>query len=143
MDATTKVGKVFEDHKVNIEIRLAALWSALMLIYIYVDILSLYKPGAIQGILPGRVWDFQISQAWALGALLLMMIPGFMVVVSLILKAAVNHWVNISVAILYVAVGIGSSIGETWTFLIVGHAAGIVLLLCIIRIAARWPQEET
>lgn len=143
MDATGKAGKVFEDLKVNVKIRIAALWSALMLIYIYVDIVSLYKPGAIQGILSGKVWEFEISQAWAVGALVLMMIPSFMVILSLILKAAVNHWVNIIVAIVYVAVGIGSSIGETRTFFIVGHAAGIVLLLWIIWIAARWPQEET
>lgn len=142
MDATRRAGKLLEDIKVNVKIRLAALWSALMLIYVYVDILSLYKPGAIQGIVAGRVWEFEISQTWALGALVLMMIPAVMVVLSLTLAAAVNRWVNTVAAILYVAVGVGTSIGETWAFYIVGHSVGIVLLLCIIWIAVRWPREE-
>lgn len=142
MDTTRRTGTVFEDLKVNVKIRLAALWSALMLIYIYVDIVSFYKPGAIQGILAGKVWEFEISQAWAIGALVLMMIPSVMIVLSLVMKAVVNRWVNIIVAIAYVAVGVGSSIGETWVFFIVGHAVGIVLLLFIIWIAARWPQEK-
>jgi hypothetical protein len=143
MIAPGKAGKVLEDLRVNVKIRLAALWLVLMLIYIYVDIFSFYRPGAIQEILAGKVWEFEISQAWALGALVLMMIPSLMAVVSLIVKAAVSRWANIIVGIVYVAVGIGSSIGEIWAFFILGHAVGVVLLICIIWTAARWPREET
>jgi hypothetical protein len=84
---------------------------------------------------------FEISLGWALGALLLMMIPSLMVFLSLILKARVNRWVNIIVAILYVAVGIRTTIGETWAFYIIGHVVGIVLLLIIIWTAVRWPKQ--
>jgi len=143
MNAKRKTIRILEDVKVNVKIKLAALWVTLLLIYIYVDIFGFYKPGIIEDILAGKVWEFEITQAWALGALILMMIPSLMVFLSMILKAGVNRWVNIIVAILYIAVGIGTTIGETWAFYIVGHIVGIVLLLLIIWTAWKWPKQET
>jgi hypothetical protein len=142
MNPEGKNSKHLQDLKVNVKIKLAALWVTLLLIYIYVDIFGLYRPGVIEDILRGKVWEFEISQGWALGALLLMMIPSLMVFLSLILKAGVNRWVNIIVAILYIAVGIGTTIGETWAFYIVGHVVGIVVLLVIVWTASRWPKRE-
>ena len=142
MNENRKAAGVLEDLKVNVKIKLAALWVTLLLIYIYVDIFGFYEPGVIEDILAGIVWEFKITQAWALGALILMMIPILMVFLSMILKAGVNRWVNIIVAVLYIAVGIGTTIGETWAFYIVGHVAGIVLLLIVIWTAVRWPRQE-
>ena len=142
MNAKRKTARVLTDVKVNVKTKLAALWVTLLMIYIYVDIFGFYKPGVIQDILAGKVWEFEISQAWALGALLLMMIPSLMVYLSMILKAGVNRWINIIAAILYIAVGIGTTIGETWAFYVVGHVVGIVLLLVIIWTALRWPKQE-
>jgi hypothetical protein len=142
MNPEGKNSKHLQDLKVNVKIKLAALWVTLLLIYIYVDIFGLYRPGVIEDILRGKVWEFEISQGWALGALLLMMIPSLMVFLSLILKAGVNRWVNIIVAILYIAVGIGTTIGETWAFYIVGHVVGMVVLLVIVWTASRWPKRE-
>ena len=142
MNEKRKTARVLTDVKVNVKTKLAALWVTLLMIYIYVDIFGFYKPGVIQDILAGKVWEFEISQAWALGALLLMMIPSLMVFLSMILKAGVNRWINIIAAILYIAVGIGTTIGETWAFYVVGHVVGIVLLLVIIWTALRWPKQE-
>ena len=142
MDPKRNAARALEDAKVNVKIRLAALWVTLMLIYIYVDIFAFYRPGAVQDILAGNVWRFEISQAWAVGSLLLMMIPGLMVLMSMILKAGVNRWVNIIVAALHIVVGIGTTIGETWASYIVGHVVGIALLLIVIVTAVRWPRTE-
>ncbi len=142
MAANKKAARVLEDAQVNVKIKLAALWGTLLLVYIYVDIFGFYKPGTIQDIIAGKVWEFDISQAWALGAFLLMMIPSLMVILSILLKAGVNRWINIIVAVLYVVVGMGTTIGETWAFYIVGHVVGIVLLLIIIWTALRWPKKE-
>jgi hypothetical protein len=46
-----------------------------MFLYVYVDIFAFYKPGTIPDILRGRVWDFDITQGWALGALGLLTTP--------------------------------------------------------------------
>jgi hypothetical protein len=99
MNAARKTLRVLEDFTVNVRIRLAALWVALLLIYIYVDIFSSYKPGTIQDILLGKVWGFEISQASVLPGLALMMIPSLMVFLSMILKAGVSRLVNIIVAV--------------------------------------------
>ena len=142
MTANRKTAGVLEDAQVNVKIKLAGFWGTLLLIYIYVDIFGFYKPGTIQNILAGKVWEFEISQAWALGALLLMVVPSTMVLLSMILKAGVNRWINIVVAVFYIVVGIGTTIGETWAFYIVGHVVGIVLLLIIIWTAVRWPKKQ-
>ena len=142
MNTNRRTARILEDVKVNVKIKLSALWVTLLLIYIYVDIFGFYKPGIIEDILAGKVWEFEISQAWAVGALLLMMIPSLMVFLSMILKAGVNRWVNIIVAVLYIVVGIVTTIGETWAFYIVGHIVGIVLLLIIVWTAMKWPKQE-
>ena len=142
LNSNKKIGRILEDVKVNVKIKLSALWVTLLLIYIYVDIFGFYKPGIIEDILAGKVWEFEITQAWAVGALILMMIPSLMVFLSMTLSASVNRWINIIVAILYVVVGIVTTTGETWAFYIVGHIAGIVLLLVIIWTALKWPKQE-
>jgi hypothetical protein len=71
-----------------------------------------------------------------------MVVPSTMVLLSMILKAGVNRWINIVVAVFYIVVGIGTTIGETWAFYIVGHVVGIVLLLIIIWTAVRWPNKQ-
>jgi len=142
MSSNKKTARILEDVKVNVKIKLSALWVTLLLIYIYVDIFGFYKPGIIEAILAGKVWEFEITQAWALGALILMMIPSLMVFLSMTLRASVNRWTNIIVAILYIVVGIATTIGETWAFYIVGHIVGILLLLVIIWTALKWPKQE-
>ena len=142
MNINKKTTRNLADVKINVKMKLSALWVTLLLIYIYVDIFGFYKPGIIEDILSGKVWQFEITQAWALGALILMMIPSLMVFLSVTLKASVNRWTNIIVGILYIVVGIVTIIGETWAFYIVGHVVGIVLLLIIIWTAWKWPKQE-
>ena len=142
MNSVEKTSSSLEDVKINVKIKLSALWTTLLFIYVYVDIFGLYKPGVIEDILEGIVWEFEISQAWALGALILMMIPSLMVFLSLSLPAKANRWTNIIVSILYVVVGVGTTVGESWAFYIVGHVSGIVLLLLIVWYAWKWPRQE-
>ena len=47
-----------EDIKVNVKLKLAALWTSFMFLYIYVDYFALYMPGKIEDILKGRVFVF-------------------------------------------------------------------------------------
>jgi hypothetical protein len=142
MKTRRKNARMLDDARVNVKIKLAALWVTLLLLYIYVDIFGFYEPGVIENILAGKVWEFNITQAWALGALALMMIPILMVFLSIAVKAEVNRWLNIIAAVLYVAVGIGTMIGETWAYYIVGHVVGLVVLVIILWTALKWPRQE-
>ena len=127
-----------EEVPVPTRLKLSALWVSAMFLYVYVDILFFYKPGTMEDILVGRVWEFDISQGWALGALLLMAIPSLMVVLSLTLPARAARWTNIVVGSLFVPVSIGNVIGETWAFIWFGAALEAVLLLLVVRYAWTW-----
>jgi hypothetical protein len=78
----------------EIQLRLSALWVALMLTYLLGDVLRIFsgdfRPGEISGI--------KATQAMWLGIAVLMSIPIVMVVLSLTLPAPVNRWVNIVAA---------------------------------------------
>ena len=47
-----------EDQRIPVQAKLAAAWTSFMFLYIYVDYLHLYKPGAIDDILAGIVFNF-------------------------------------------------------------------------------------
>jgi hypothetical protein len=128
------------DPPVGIRTKLSALWITVMFLYVYVDILSFYKPGVVEDILAGRVWTFDITEGWALGALTLMIVPALMVVLSLTLPAAAARWTNVVAASLYVLVSAGNAVGETWLYLWLGAAVESAVLLLAVRTAWTWPR---
>lgn len=130
-----------EDVKISVKAKLSSLWIATMFLYLYVDIFGFYKPGTIDDILAGKVWEFEITQGWALGALLLMTVPSLMVFLSLALPAKINRWANIVVATLYILVSVGNSVGESWSFIILGSVLEVVLLALIVWHAWKWPKQ--
>jgi hypothetical protein len=88
------------------------------------------------------VWDFEITQGWALGALVLMTIPSVMIALWVLLPTKANQRTNIVVASLFVLVSIGNAIGETWAFIWLGAIGEVVLLATVVRLAWRWRAEE-
>jgi hypothetical protein len=132
-----------EDVKINVKLKLSALWVALMLIYIYADILSLFKVGAIEKMVEGFMGPFPVTQGSLLSASILMMIPAVMVFLSLTLKSKVNRWVNIIIGLLYTFVSIGNLIGETWAFYIFFGIVEIVLTILIVGFAWKWRTSES
>ena len=131
-----------QDVKVNVKMKLSALWVALMLLYIYADILSLFKAGAIEKMMEGFMGPFPVTQGSLLSASILMMIPGVMVFLSLALKHKVNRWVNIILGVLYTFVNISLLIGETWVFYISFVVVEIALTLLIVGFAWKWTNPE-
>ncbi len=131
-----------ENAKIDVKFKISALWVALMFLFIYVDYFALYTPGAIDDILAGVVWQFDITQAWALSAMVLMAIPTLMIFFSLALTARINRWTNIIVGALYMVVVIGSAIGETWAYYLLGSALELVLLALIVGYAWSWPKQQ-
>ena len=49
-----KNNNVFEDFKINVRIKLAALWTSVMFCYIYGDYFELYVPKKVEGLLNGH-----------------------------------------------------------------------------------------
>jgi hypothetical protein len=132
-----------EDVKINVKMKLSALWVALMLIYIYADILSLFKVGAIEKMVEGFMGPFPVTQGSLLSASILMMIPAGMVFFSLTLEPKVNRWVNIIIGVLYTFVNIGNLMGETWAFYIFFGVVEIMLTILIVGFAWKWRTPES
>ena len=134
---------VKQDVKINVKFKLSALWVALMFIYVYADILSTFKPGAIEKTMQGFMGPFPVTQVSLLSATILMIIPAVMVFLSLILKSTVNRWVNIILGVLFTLVNISNLIGETsWIFYMIFVAVEIALTLLIIWNAWKWRSTE-
>ncbi len=132
-----------ESVKINVKLKLSALWAALMFIYIYADILSLFKAGAIEKMMAGFMGPFPVTQGSLLSASILMMIPAAMVFLSLTLKPKVNRWANIILGVLFTFVNVGNLIGETaWIFYMSFVVAEIALTLLIVGYAWKWRNPE-
>lgn len=142
MSTDNKTLSTLEDMKVNVKIIISALWIAVMFLYVYVDIFGLFQPGAIEHILEGKVWVLDITQTWALSALIMMTIPSLMIFLTLVLPPKANRWTNIIVAVLYLLISIGNSIGETWLYYYFGSAVESVLLVLVVWYAWKWPKQE-
>jgi len=131
-----------EDMKINVKMKLAALWVAMMLLYIYADILSLFRPGQIEEMIEGLMGPFPVTQGSLLTASILMIIPAVMVFLSLTLRPKVNRWANVTLGVLYTLVNISNLIGETWAYYIFFGIIEIVLTLLIVWYAWRWANPE-
>ena len=131
-----------EEVRISVKIKLSALWGALMFLYIYADILSLYRPGKLEAALAGRMGPFSVTQGSLFTAALLMLIPAVMVFGSLALKPRVGRWVNIVLGVLYTAVNVSNLVGETWAFYILFGLAEVALTLLIAWTAWQWRNPE-
>jgi hypothetical protein len=134
--------KVLEDIKLNVKLKLAALWATFMFFYIYVDYFGLYKKGFIEGVIAGKVWQFNITQAFLLGALVSVAIPALMIFLSVALPAKVNRRTNLIVAAVYIPFSLFNLAGEVFNFMIFGAAVEVVLLLLVIWYAWKWPHAK-
>ena len=143
MDTNTKSTGMLEDVKINVKTKLSALWMAMMLLYIYADILSLFRPGQIEEVMRGLMGPFPETQGSLVVASLLMIVPAVMVFLSLTLKPAVNRWTNITFGVLYTLVNISNLIGEAWAYYISFGVVEVVLTLLIIWYAWRWSNPES
>lgn len=141
-----KIASILEDKKVNVKVKLALLWVALMFIYIYNDIFSMYQPGHVADLVNGHLEGIHFTQTLLFVAAVLMAFPSFMVLLSLILKARVNRLVNIVIGIFHVLVLLGTQFvgeGEAWIYWRINELLESLFLVLIIWTAWKWPASES
>ncbi len=131
--------------KINVKIKLAGLWAAVMFLYVYADLFGFYKTGFIEEIIAGELAiGVQVNQVFLLGIAIMMAIPSVMVFLSLALKAKVNRWANIILAIVYTVIMLYTMlfIPGAWAFYIFMGIVETVLTVLIVWYAWKWPKQE-
>ena len=130
-----------EDQRIPVQAKLAAAWTTFMFLYAYVDIIAFFKPGVVDDILAGIVFEFDISQTLLTAFLALMAIPILMVVLSMTLPARANRITNLIVASVQVPYAAFNAVGESWTYFYgLGVALEVIVLALILRYAWTWPR---
>jgi hypothetical protein len=94
--------RTFEDMKVGVRCKIAALWIAMLFLFAYGDIFGFFSPGQIQEVMAGEVSGMAITQVFLFAVSLYVAVASVMVFLSLILSPTVNRWTNIVLPSLYV-----------------------------------------
>ena len=136
MNTNKKTARILED----VQIKLSALWVALMFIWQQGDVLRLYSGDFISG---DDIGGKLISQEmlWLVGAIW-MTIPVIMIFLSLTLKYKANRWANIILGIFYTCFMLYTMLGSTYAYYIFLGIVEVVLTALIVWYAWKWPKQE-
>ncbi len=132
----------YQDTQVDVKLVLSALWIAMLFVFAYVDIFGFFRADILNAAIEGEVASTGLAanQVFFIAALIYILLPTLMVVLSLVLTPRVNRITNIAVSLFYAAAVLVSCIGETWVYYLIGSAVEAVLLLAIARTAWKWPR---
>jgi hypothetical protein len=131
------------ERKADTKLIIMAAWIALMCLYIYCDIFSLFKPGSIGSMANGKMGPFDVSQMNLFLAGLLMVIPSLMILVSALATARIGRIVNVAASVIFFLVNIGNLVGETWGYYILYGLLEMGLVIFIFIISLKWPRQGT
>ena len=134
---------MLENQKVNIKIKLAALWTSATFCYLYGDYFELYTPDKVNSLITG---DNNLdSPAILLIASIILAIPSVMVAASIFLKPKINRILNILFGTLFtlmmVFIGIIST-NEWYLFYVFLAFLESIITALIVWYAWKWPKER-
>lgn len=135
MSTTTQ----YQDYWINPRIKIAALWTAMLFIFAYLDLFGLFRSDVRADIEAGKIAAFTIGQGYLLGVTIYVLVPSLMVFLSLVLSVRVTRMANIVLAVLYAVTVAGSAIGE-WNYFILGSLTEAALLAAVVYYAWTWPK---
>ena len=118
-------------------IQLAGFWISLMLLYVYADLFSFYRPGYVSKVIDGQMGILTVSQSTLLISSVLMLLPIVMIPLSLSLQKKPVYILNCIVGILYTFVNISNLIGEYWLYYLVYGVIEIAITVLIVLTAFR------
>ncbi len=131
----------FEPARVNVRIRISALWTAMLLVFVYVDLYRYYRADYRAEVEAGELGPFAITQWTLVGTTAYVLLPILMVVGTLVLRPAIARVANIALGVLYAVTIVAGAIGE-WYYYVLGSVIELALLAGIVRCAWTWPRTE-
>lgn len=133
--------KNLDDTKIDVKVKISALWVSVMFCYIYADYFGLYVPGKLQGMLEGKMAPLgPATQGVLLGTSLMMAIPSLMIFLSVALKPSVNRWMNIIFGVVYTVIILITM--WDWAFYRFWGVIEVALTSLIVWYAWSWPRQE-
>jgi len=133
---------MLENPKVNIKIKLAALWASATFCYLYGDYYELYTPDKINSLITGE--NILDSPVKLLIASIVMAIPSIMVGASIILNPKINRILNIVFGTLFtlIMLFIGfNSMTEWGSFYVFLAFLESIITFLIVWYAWKWPKK--
>ena len=148
MSSQTSPSTGLQDFKINVRIKLSALWIVLMLLYIYGDVFSMFIPVRLKGLLEGDSGAGPTTSPVLLAYTLVVLIPIIMVFGSLTLKPKTARIISIIVGVMYtliqlITVTMLTPLKPMWYFYILLGLLESVVTILIIGYAWRWPKQNT
>lgn len=131
------------ERRVDTKLVIMSAWIAVMCLYIYCDIYSLYRPGQIDSMMKGKMGFLEISQASLFWVGVLMAIPSLMIFITPLANAGVSRIINMVISPLYVLVNIGNLAGEIWAYYYLFGLLELGLVIAIFIMALRWPRQSS
>ncbi|WP_373519562.1 DUF6326 family protein [Pricia sp.] len=133
---------MLENPKVNIKIKLSALWASVLFCYLYGDYFELYVPGKVDSLLTGA--NILDSPTKLLIASIVLAIPSIMVTLSILLKPSINRILNIafgilfSLMMLFIAI---NSLTAWYAFYVFLAILESLITFLIVWYAWKWPKQ--
>ena len=134
---------MLENPKMNIKIKLAALWASATFCYLYGDYFELYTPDKVNSLITGE--NILDSPTTLLIASMILAIPSIMVAASIILKPKTNRILNILFGTLFtlmmVFIGV-NSMTEWYSFYVFLAFLESIITFLIVWYAIKWPKIQ-
>lgn len=132
--------------KIPVQAKIAAAWTSLMFLVIYIDYFHLYQPGEIDAIRGGVIFEFDISGTLMSIFFVIIAIPALMALLSMTLPARVNRVTNLVVASLNIPLMMFNAVGAPGDYafyyaLTIG--VEVLILAFILRAAWAWPRTHS
>lgn len=134
---------MLENPRINIKIKLAALWTATTFCYLYGDYFELYTPGKVDSLISGE--NVLNSPVILFIASIILVIPPLMIFMSLVLKPQINRVLNIIFGLLFTTMMVLIAIGSLtpwYTFYVFLAIVESILTATIVWLAWKWPKER-
>ena len=132
----------YEDFKINVKLKLSALWTSVMFLYIYGDYFELYVPEKVADLLNGQ--NILNTPYKLLFASMVLALPSLMIFLSLPLKPKWNRILNISIGVFLtlftLLVGISSFTEWKMFYVLLSFLESIITSIIVWK-AWYWPKD--
>jgi len=135
-----------EDVKINVKIKLSALWAARMLSGLQGDVVTFLGPGALEEMIAGTT-DPPITNELLLVMSIIFAVPIFMSFLTLTLKYPAIRWANLTIGIFFAAfdlifLSLTLFLWQGPAYEIFWYSVNLVFTALIVWHAWKWPKQE-